>query len=164
VRQKKSSADLCLVPEDSATLKDRDLVRRQAGVQFRSGTPSPAPCRPPGLPHVLTERQLAPSPIDCRLQTADSLHQQLAPPALQQRFHNIQMPIRRTDHEAADSIERLFIVSITSSLKLSKVASIPSPSSASYTSSPNPSHLGRLLLAEIGVHVTHSLIPLWTLE
>jgi len=33
-----------------------------------------------------------------------SPHHQLAPPDLQQRFHNLKFPLLSTDHEAADSI------------------------------------------------------------
>ncbi len=54
--------------------------------------------------------------------------QQLAPPGLQQRFHRVQMPIMRTDVEAAGSMSA---VSITSSR--------PPASSCAFTTSTCPS-------------------------
>ena len=84
-----------LVAEDSATLEDRDLVHRQAGVLAL---------------HLEHPEDLPPIGLTCDREAALSIvpgqHQQLAPHGLEQSFHLLQMPILRTDVEAAGSIVR----------------------------------------------------------
>jgi hypothetical protein len=69
--------------------------------------------------------------LTCNREAARSIvicqHQQLAPPGLQQRFHHLQMPLQRTDPEAADS---LFLVIIASSRPPTSSSASPPPRAA----------------------------------
>jgi hypothetical protein len=80
-----------LVAEDSASIEDRDLVRRQAVVLARH---LPHLADPPPMCRLTCDREAARSIVRGRVSISSS------PPGLKQRFHHIQMPTVRASGEA----------------------------------------------------------------